>query len=396
MTIFDVKKSLVDEKVSGLFDNSAKPLGKPTAAQEDSPKKRPASEVEEASKEPEQESEQTQKKKPRKVTKKKETTDENTSNSENESESESENVNDNEEKEQERKQEQETTTDQTKPAKKESKENEEEKAQRTVFVGNVPKEVVSENTKYTEFKNLFATMSNGKVESIRFRSIAFSEILPRKMAFKAHKLHESRNSLNAYVVLDSPKSARRAQEMNGTVFSGNHLRVDSVAHPAQHDSKRCIFVGNLDFELDEEPLWRHFSNCGKIEYVRIIRDSKTNMGKGFAYVQFEDSVSIEKALLLHDKPLTGVTKASQARKLRISRAKNLNKPSRNEPLTAKKWREQKAKEHGKNKHISGKQATELGRAKNLLGKSARAKLVEGMRATPKDAAVLKTRKKHRK
>lgn len=66
-----------------------------------------------------------------------------------------------------------------------------------------------------------------------------------------------------------------------------HIRVDSVAHPAEQDHKRCIFVGNLDFEAQEEKLWRYFASCGKVESVRIIRDSKTNVGKGFAYVQFE-------------------------------------------------------------------------------------------------------------
>lgn len=91
--------------------------------------------------------------------------------------------------------------------------------------------------------------------------------------------------------------------MNAVVFQDHHLRVDSVAHPAPHDKKRSIFVGNLDFEEIEESLWKHFEPCGDIEYVRIIRDSKTNMGKGFAYVQFKDLQSVNKALLLNEKPM---------------------------------------------------------------------------------------------
>jgi nucleolar protein 12 len=35
----------------------------------------------------------------------------------------------------------------------------------------------------------------GKIESIRFRSIAFSESIPRKVAFIEKKFHENRDSL---------------------------------------------------------------------------------------------------------------------------------------------------------------------------------------------------------
>ena len=36
----------------------------------------------------------------------------------------------------------------------------------------------------------------------------------------------------------------------------------------------------------EEGLWRTFSKVGKVENVRVVRDPKTRVGKGFAYVQF--------------------------------------------------------------------------------------------------------------
>ena len=87
-----------------------------------------------------------------------------------------------------------------------------------------------------------------------------------------------------------------------------HLRVDSVAHPAKQDHRRCVFVGNLGFVDDEssqqaeagsgkrskrrapadveEGLWREFGKVGKVENVRVIRDKATRVGKGFAYVQF--------------------------------------------------------------------------------------------------------------
>ena len=48
-----------------------------------------------------------------------------------------------------------------------------------------------------------------------------------------------------------------------------------------------MFVGNLPFDVQDEDLYSHFSRCGEIEFVRIVRDKKTNIGKGFGYVQFK-------------------------------------------------------------------------------------------------------------
>lgn len=133
---------------------------------------------------------------------------------------------------------------------------------------------------------------------MRFRSIAFSEQIPRKAAFITHKLHEKQQTLNAYIVFATSVAAREALKLNGHVILDRHIRVDSVAHPAPHDARRCVFVGNLDFEAQEESLWKHFAQSGEIESVRIVRDAKTNVGKGFAYVQFE--VSDHHPILPHD------------------------------------------------------------------------------------------------
>ena len=45
-------------------------------------------------------------------------------------------------------------------------------------------------------------------------------------------------------------------------------------------------MGNLPFDVQDEELYTHFERCGDIEFVRVVRDKKTNIGKGFGYVQF--------------------------------------------------------------------------------------------------------------
>lgn len=204
------------------------------------------------------------------------------------------------------------------------KADEVEKAARTVFLSNVSIEAV--NSKKAK-KLLLAHLSSAldressppqSVESLRFRSVAFSTAaMPKRAAFITKATMEATtHSVNAYVVYSSTAAARTAcAKLNGTVVLDRHLRVDSVAHPAEVDHRRCVFVGNLGFVDDEtvfntkvdeegnektekrkrtrvpmdveEGLWRTFNqHAGKVESVRVVRDQTTRVGKGIAYVQF--------------------------------------------------------------------------------------------------------------
>ncbi|KAJ2231957.1 Nucleolar protein 12 [Coemansia sp. RSA 1722] len=181
---------------------------------------------------------------------------------------------------------------------------------RTIFIGNITIECITDGKVYSQLKALCAKY--GKIKSIRFRSIAFSELLPRKVAFVSGKFHSKRESCNAYVEYVKEESAQKAVELNGTMFQDKHIRVDMAENSRSHDMKRSIFVGNLDFAAQEEDLWKHFGTCGTVENVRIIRDPKTNIGKGFGYVQFTERTAVSLALKLNGLELN-------SRKLRIER-----------------------------------------------------------------------------
>lgn len=211
--------------------------------------------------------------------------------------------------------------------KEDSKSAEIEKASRTVFLSNVSMQAVkSKKAK----KQLLAHLSSvfekdasppQSVESLRFRSVAFSTAaMPKRAAYITKATMEATTqSANAYAVYSSTVAARTAcAKLNGTVILDRHLRVDSVAHPAEVDHRRCVFVGNLGFVDDEtvlnvkmdedgtektekrkrtkvpmdveEGLWRTFGqHAGKVESVRVVRDNVTRVGKGIAYVQFHVS-----------------------------------------------------------------------------------------------------------
>lgn len=167
----------------------------------------------------------------------------------------------------------------------------------------------------------------------------------KKIAFINRDIHSDADSVHAYIVFAYPppphsrpanlpplspvmdpfEAARLAIEMcNDTMFLDRMLRVDAVVKRSTTESlsdntllssvigdpKLTIFVGNLDFASKEEDLRLFFEGIVSAERgppdaeglqdgdtpkrwvsrVRMIRDKDTQLGKGFAYVQFSVSM----------------------------------------------------------------------------------------------------------
>ncbi|XP_069842045.1 RNA-binding protein 34 [Dendropsophus ebraccatus] len=181
------------------------------------------------------------------------------------------------------------------------------KNKRTIFVGNLPATCTKQMLKscFKEF---------GPIESMRFRSVARADPTEsRKVAAIHRNVHPKRKSINAYVVFKEQDSAAKAIVRNGTEISGGfHIRVDLASKGSSHNNKKTVFVGNLPYDIEDETLREHFSQCGTIEGVRIIRDKNTGIGKGFGYVLFQGADSVQLALKLEQSELMG-------RKLRVKR-----------------------------------------------------------------------------
>ena len=197
---------------------------------------------------------------------------------------------------------------------------------RTIFVGNLP----LTHAKKKPLRKLF--ISCGVIESVRFRSFTVSDLrLPKKAAFINSAFHEQRDSCNAYVVFKSTDEAviEAALAKNNTVVEGHHIRVDRAARSSDARdgaNKRSVFVGNLPFDVTEESLRAHFEDAGMegIDNVRIVRDPKTGLGKGIAFVGFSTEDTAVAALSLHESEFAIAAtdgKAKQkGRTLRIFRA----------------------------------------------------------------------------
>ena len=289
-----------------------------------------------------------------------------------------------------------------------------EKAARTVFLSNVSVHCVSSKSaekalkKHLEsfIQDLAENKPAHKLESIRFRSTAFSSALPKRAAFaKKDIMDATAKSTNAYAVYTTKVAAREAvKRLNGSLLLDRHLHVDSVAHPTKVDHRRCVFVGNLPFVDDEsqtpnedgskkkpkpaadveEGLWVQFAKAGKIESVRVVRDAQTRVGKGFAYVQFMDENGVESALQLDEKKFPPML----PRKLRVTRCKAERKKSHKSHSSSQSTT---PRANGKTAYapkLTEEQKSTQGRARSMLGKVAKAQMkgpfvFEGHRASEK-------------
>lgn len=274
-----------------------------------------------------------------------------------------------------------------------------EKAGRTVFLGNVSvTAITNKSARKTLDKHLTSFIETKKepiegttakiLETIRFRSTPYSPALPKKAAFaRKEVVTATTQSTNAYAVYASPALARQAvQKLNATIVLDRHLRVDSVAHPAPIEHKRCVFIGNLGFVDDEsnivaaneadghekrktkqkpsdveEGLWRLFAKHGSVESVRVVRDKGTRVGKGFAYVQFSDENAVESALSedgKKDPPML-------PRRLRVTRAKAIKRKAAK--ASVGDGRDKRTEYRRK---VSAAESTQKGRIGKLMGKAA--------------------------
>ncbi|NWY38353.1 RBM34 protein, partial [Sylvia atricapilla] len=184
---------------------------------------------------------------------------------------------------------------------------------RTVFVGNLPVSCTDQ-----VLRSLFKKY--GQIKSIRFRSLIPAEdTVSKKVAAIKHKLHPNAKSINAYVVFKEECDAQKALKENGTeIASGFHIRVDTASKTSLHDNKRSVFLGNLPYDICDDAVRGHFHVCGDIVGVRVVRDSRTGLGKGFGYVLFENTDAVHLALKLNKSVLMG-------REIRVQRVMDKKK-----------------------------------------------------------------------
>ena len=166
---------------------------------------------------------------------------------------------------------------------------EDPRAEKTVFIGNIPS-----SCSRNDVKKLLKP--HGFIETIRLRSVrVITGDRPALVAKRTHKQLQEDSTFNAYVVFSTVAEAEECLCLNGgLLLGGRHLRVDRVVKKVDNpqENQRSVFVGNIPFTADEEKLREVFSPCGDIQAVRIVRDSKSGIGKGFGFVMFVEKAGV--------------------------------------------------------------------------------------------------------
>jgi len=55
-----------------------------------------------------------------------------------------------------------------------------------------------------------------------------------------------------------------------------------------------LYISLTVADIEEETVRDHFKDCGEIQDIRLIRDKKTCLGKGFGYINFLVSTNFRK------------------------------------------------------------------------------------------------------
>jgi nucleolin len=92
-----------------------------------------------------------------------------------------------------------------------------------------------------------------------------------------------------------------------------------AAVATEDSSSRTVFVGRLSWNVDNDWLKSEFEVCGEVIAARVQMDRNTGKSRGFAYVEFADPASVEKALKLSGTEIDN-------RPINVDRSTN-NKPS---------------------------------------------------------------------
>jgi len=147
-----------------------------------------------------------------------------------------------------------------------------------IFIGGVPRSVVDEE--YAEYFRSFGEVT----DCILMRD---GEGVCRGFGFVTYKEQAAYDSVfQADLQLRGTKlDARKAVPMNEVSADKSGVKV---------------FVGGLVADVDKHMLKEFFSQYGAIEDAIVMMDSSTGKSRGFGFVTFADSSSVEE-LLLHPK-----------------------------------------------------------------------------------------------
>lgn len=138
--------------------------------------------------------------------------------------------------------------------------------QRTLYVGNLDPQVTEEFL-ITLFSNISACIG-------------------------CKIIHEAGNDLYAFVEFSDHLSAQMAlMAMNKRNVLGREMKVNWATSPGSHNKQDTtnhfhIFVGDLSADIETHQLREAFAPFGEMSECKVIRDTQTQLSKGFGFVSY--------------------------------------------------------------------------------------------------------------
>ncbi|KAK2987781.1 hypothetical protein RJ640_030671 [Escallonia rubra] len=118
----------------------------------------------------------------------------------------------------------------------------------------------------------------------------------------------------AIINFKTEAAAKRALDLDGADMGGLFLKIQpykttrdtkaSDFSPAVVEGYNRVYVGNLSWDITEDELRKLFSDCS-ISSIRFGEDKETKEFRGYAHVDFANSLSVTMALQLDQKVVCG-------------------------------------------------------------------------------------------
>ncbi|ETI29462.1 hypothetical protein G647_01915 [Cladophialophora carrionii CBS 160.54] len=169
-----------------------------------------------------------------------------------------------------------------------------------------------------------------KEDLLRFLTAGSTKALQPDQITRVHlplgppKFGKPQNKGFAYVDFCDQKCVETALESSESMLAGRRVLIKDAKNfegrPEQkndkdgkpgHPPSRRIFVGNLDYATTVEDLEAHFAACGTITSTHMATFEDSGKCKGYAWIEFEQLASAEKAIRGWVEPDGGAKHAAQ-------------------------------------------------------------------------------------
>ena len=107
--------------------------------------------------------------------------------------------------------------------------------------------------------------------------------------------------------VDADEMLKRMKEMDDelqTITSTQKTVEGKLNQTSASLDENSIFIGQVDYEATAEELRALFAPCGTINRITI-PTGPGGRAKGYAYIEFDDKVGVDKALAYDDTPFKG-------------------------------------------------------------------------------------------